>query len=69
MKGKWLGTAYKDHLWNIATATTVPQFNHAMEKLKEFNPACYEWLSKIEPSQWARSHFTGMIYSFKMAIC
>lgn len=60
MKGKWLGEAYKDHLWNIATTTTIPQFNFAMEKLKEFNADAHDWLSKIPASQWSRSHFSGI---------
>ncbi|XP_071714359.1 uncharacterized protein [Rutidosis leptorrhynchoides] len=59
MRERWSGTAYKNHLWNCATALTVPEFNEAMQKLKSFSEPCYVWLSKVPPKHWARSHFTG----------
>ncbi|XP_071718819.1 uncharacterized protein [Rutidosis leptorrhynchoides] len=63
MKGSFRGVAYKNHLWRCATVTTVPEFEHAMNQLKEFDNAAYVWLSDIPPHQWARSHFTGRAVS------
>lgn len=60
MKLKWSGKAFKDLLWKCATATTVPHFTRAMDELKEFNKEAYEWLCKIPPQHWSRSHFTGI---------
>ncbi|XP_071727827.1 uncharacterized protein [Rutidosis leptorrhynchoides] len=34
-----------------------------MRDLTEFDTAAYEWLIKIPPHQWARSHFTGRALS------
>ncbi|KAI3677529.1 hypothetical protein L6452_36793 [Arctium lappa] len=59
MKQQWKGKAYKDHLWKCATATTIPQFQQAMEDLRMVNQPCYDWLKQIPPQHWARSHFTG----------
>lgn len=59
MKLRWSGTTYKDLLWKCATALTVPHFQIAMDQLKAFNKDCYDWLAKIPPKHWARSHFSG----------
>ncbi|XP_071740738.1 uncharacterized protein [Rutidosis leptorrhynchoides] len=63
MKGSFRGVAYKNHLWRCATVTTVPEFEHAMNQLKEFDNVAYVWLSDIPPHQWARSHVTGKVVS------
>ncbi|CAI9266386.1 unnamed protein product [Lactuca saligna] len=34
-----------------------------MEELKKLNKDCYEWLKKIPPQHWSRSHFTGRAHS------
>ncbi|GJU72051.1 mutator type transposase [Tanacetum coccineum] len=59
MKQKWAGTAYKELLWNCATTLTIPQFDRRMNRLKEFNKECYDWLALIPPQHWARAHFSG----------
>ncbi|GKC60913.1 hypothetical protein Tco_1088511 [Tanacetum coccineum] len=59
MKTKWNGQAYKELLWRCASATTVPYFDRAMEELKQFNKEAFEWLAKIPPYTWSRSHFLG----------
>lgn len=60
MKLKWSGKAFKDLLWKCVTATTVPHFTHAMDELKAFNKEAYEWMCKIPPHHWSRSHFSGI---------
>ncbi|GJY23876.1 mutator type transposase [Tanacetum coccineum] len=55
----WRGGAYKEMLWNCATATTITQFNRGMEVLKSYNINAYEWLQKIPAEHWSRSHFSG----------
>nr|XP_043633086.1 uncharacterized protein LOC122604263 [Erigeron canadensis] len=59
MKLQWRGTAFKNHIWKCAIATTVPGFNKFMLEFKNYNEAAYNWLLKIPPQHWARSHFTG----------
>ncbi|GKB44418.1 mutator type transposase [Tanacetum coccineum] len=49
------GTAYKELLWRAAKSTTVPDFQLAMEALKEFSNEAYEWLNQIPPQHWAKS--------------
>ncbi|GJW29148.1 mutator type transposase [Tanacetum coccineum] len=41
-----------------AKSTTVPDFQFAMEKLKEFSNEAYEWLNLISPQHWSRSHLS-----------
>ncbi|GJZ47585.1 hypothetical protein Tco_0601417 [Tanacetum coccineum] len=58
-KKQWNGQAYKELLWRCASVTTVPYFDKAMQDLKDFNKECFEWLAKIPPHSWSRSHFSG----------
>ena len=60
MKLSWKGKQYKELLWRCAGASTIQQFDSEMEKLKKLNAACYEWLKKIPPHHWTKSHFTGI---------
>ncbi|CAI9281018.1 unnamed protein product [Lactuca saligna] len=63
MRKQWRGKPFEDLLWTCATATHVQQFNKGMEELKKLNKDCYEWLKKIPPQHWSRSHFTGRAHS------
>ncbi|GKF25634.1 hypothetical protein Tco_0081528, partial [Tanacetum coccineum] len=58
MKKRWNENAYKELLWTAASTTTVPEFQKAMEKLKEFSKEAYEWLNLIPPQHLSRSHFS-----------
>nr|GEV39686.1 hypothetical protein [Tanacetum cinerariifolium] len=53
------GDSQKDLLWRSASATSVKEFEKCMLKLKKMNPKAHEWLNKIPPEHWARSHFLG----------
>nr|KAJ0227985.1 hypothetical protein LSAT_V11C100023200 [Lactuca sativa] len=59
MRVKWKLKEYKDHLWRCATATTVPEFEHCMRECSNYDKEACEWLRKIPPKHWSRSHFTG----------
>lgn len=59
MRVKWKTKEYKDLLWKCATATTIPEFEAVMKELSEYDKEAYDWLIKIPPHHWARSHFTG----------
>jgi hypothetical protein len=63
MKSKWRGELYKNLLWRCATATTVPHFEKAMKEVAALDPALHDWLTKIPPKHWCRSHFSGMLLS------
>nr|KAJ0201766.1 hypothetical protein LSAT_V11C600334450 [Lactuca sativa] len=63
MRVKWKLKEYKDHLWRCATATTVPEFEHCMKEFSNYDKEACEWLRKIPPKHWARSHFTGRAIS------
>ncbi|CAI9268153.1 unnamed protein product [Lactuca saligna] len=45
--------------FQCAIATTVPEFEHYMNELNKFDKDAFEWLKKIPPHHWARSHFSG----------
>ncbi|GJV21255.1 hypothetical protein Tco_1370275 [Tanacetum coccineum] len=50
----------KEILRNVPLASTIPErFDKRMEEMKNHNLEAYEWLRKIPPQHWARSHFTG----------
>ncbi|GJV59271.1 mutator type transposase [Tanacetum coccineum] len=47
-----------DRLWKCATATTVVEFEKAMDELKGYNKMTDESLRKIPPKHWSTSHFS-----------
>lgn len=55
---------FKDLLWKCASATTLPQFEHHMETVRQQDAALYDWLKAIPPEHWSRSHFTGMFLDY-----
>ncbi|KAL4577828.1 hypothetical protein LXL04_013942 [Taraxacum kok-saghyz] len=61
MRKFWKTTEYKDHLWKCSAATTVPEFEKCMTELSHFDREAFEWLKKIPPEHWARSHFSGRV--------
>ncbi|XP_057432753.1 uncharacterized protein LOC130725552 [Lotus japonicus] len=75
---KYPGMEMKGALWAAARACTVPQFDRAMEKLKEMNEQAWMDLCQIPVKQWSRAHFStnslcdlqvnNMCEAFNMAI-
>ncbi|GKD03457.1 hypothetical protein Tco_1178431, partial [Tanacetum coccineum] len=53
------GGIYKELLWKCATATIVVAFERAMDEFKGYNRMAHDWLRKIPPKHWSRSHFSG----------
>ncbi|KAK1432978.1 hypothetical protein QVD17_09881 [Tagetes erecta] len=58
MKSNWRGHIYRDLLWKCASATTVPQFEKAMEKVRKQDPSLHDWLKEIPPHHWSRAYFS-----------
>ncbi|CAI9265013.1 unnamed protein product [Lactuca saligna] len=56
-------TEYKEYFWRCATATTIPEFEAVMVELRNYDIEAYQWLLKIPPHHWARSHFSGRAIS------
>ena len=52
------GLELKDALWRCAAATTVREFERCMQYIRDLDEKAYEYLAKIEPTQWIRSQFT-----------
>ncbi|PWA66436.1 transposase, mutator type [Artemisia annua] len=59
MKLQWKGELFKELIWKCASATTIPYFDKAMDELRKADEKAYEWLKKIPPQHWSRSHFSG----------
>ncbi|KAL7189163.1 hypothetical protein ACSBR1_038933 [Camellia fascicularis] len=59
-RAKFKGIELRDLLWKAATAGIVREFEFHMNKLKEMDPEekAYNWLRKIDPTLWTRSHFS-----------
>lgn len=55
------GLSFENKFWACAKASYVAKFHEAMEQMKEEDPAAYEWLAKIPPSHWSRSHFKEIV--------
>ncbi|XP_058217282.1 uncharacterized protein LOC131328349 [Rhododendron vialii] len=55
------GLSLENKFWECAKASHVAQFHDAMEKMKEEDPAAYQWLAKIPASHWNRSHFKEIV--------
>nr|KAJ0225319.1 hypothetical protein LSAT_V11C100031470 [Lactuca sativa] len=58
MRIRFKTTEYKEYFWRCATATTIPEFEAVMVELKNYDIEAYQWLLKIPPHHWARSHFS-----------
>ena len=52
------GLELKDALWRCAAFTTVKEFQRCMQYIRDLDEKAYEYLAKIAPAQWTRSHFT-----------
>nr|GEY47714.1 hypothetical protein [Tanacetum cinerariifolium] len=50
---------HKFFLMLSIAATNVPYFDKQMGKLKNIDEGSYEYLQKIPPQHWSRSHFSG----------
>ncbi|GKC72409.1 mutator type transposase, partial [Tanacetum coccineum] len=55
----WMGQLYKECLWKCVTSTTIQYFDKNMDELKDTCKDAYEWLKKIPPVNWSRSHFSN----------
>ncbi|GJT00946.1 FAR1-related sequence 10 [Tanacetum coccineum] len=58
-KAQWKCNQFKELVWKCAAATIVPYFDKQMGKLKNLDEGAYEYLQKIPPQHWSRSHFSG----------
>jgi hypothetical protein len=55
---KYLGEQMKKALWIAARATTIPEFERAMENMKKLNEDAWKDMSQIPPSMWSRSGYS-----------
>ncbi|KAH1033541.1 hypothetical protein J1N35_045715 [Gossypium stocksii] len=53
----------KDLLWKAARASTIREFDDAMDELRNTNQHAYDWLKKKSPTHWSRSHFSFRSHS------
>ena len=51
------GKALKEQLWNCAKATSLPAYEKAMDILNGMSSGACEYMKKIDPHHWSRSHF------------
>ncbi|XP_058202873.1 uncharacterized protein LOC131317332 [Rhododendron vialii] len=51
----------EDKFRDCAKASHVPQFQEAMQRVKDEDEKAYEWLVNIPPRYWSRSHFRKTI--------
>ncbi|XP_076918286.1 uncharacterized protein LOC143578681 [Bidens hawaiensis] len=63
MKKIFKGKIYKDSIRKLATCTTAVHYEREMHILKRLNKRAHLWVSKIPPSHWSKSHFTGRALS------
>nr|KAJ0212532.1 hypothetical protein LSAT_V11C400171720 [Lactuca sativa] len=61
MRKVWKTMENNEHLWNCAKATTIHEFETLMREFRSYDVEAYEWLMKIHPHHWARSHFSDML--------
>ncbi|XP_071933011.1 uncharacterized protein [Coffea arabica] len=52
------GNDLKELLWLAASTYTMKEFKQHMNALKNTNQVAHDWLMKIPPNTWARSHFS-----------
>lgn len=51
------GKALKDQIWACAKATYKSSYDRAMDHLRELSVGAFEYMKKIDPKHWSRSHF------------
>ncbi|KAL0354599.1 UNVERIFIED_CONTAM: hypothetical protein Sradi_3906800 [Sesamum radiatum] len=63
-KMKWKSVELKEYFWKAASTANKREFENFMKKIEELDPkikpdveTASEWLKKISPEHWARSHF------------
>ncbi|KAL0404030.1 UNVERIFIED_CONTAM: hypothetical protein Sradi_2043800 [Sesamum radiatum] len=59
-QARFRGLAYKNALWKAAKACTVIEFKKAMQEMKGISQAAVDWFNDKPPTQWSRSHFSGL---------
>ncbi|KAF7153953.1 hypothetical protein RHSIM_Rhsim01G0142700 [Rhododendron simsii] len=52
------GMELRKQLWATARATTVPDFQKAMDIMRSIDVEAYKWLAEKPTTQWSRSHFS-----------
>ncbi|KAF7130304.1 hypothetical protein RHSIM_Rhsim10G0126100 [Rhododendron simsii] len=52
------GMELRKQLWAAARATTVPDFQKAMDIMRSTDVEVYNWLAEIPATLWFRSHFS-----------
>ncbi|XP_072090662.1 uncharacterized protein [Arachis hypogaea] len=55
---QWPDLEMKAAMWACSKATTPQDFEQAMGRVKRINQHAWEYLNKIPPQQWPRSHFS-----------
>lgn len=51
------GKTLKDQMWRCARASYIPAFNRELDTLNMISSDACEYLKKIDPHHWSRSHF------------
>lgn len=51
------GNAFKEALWNMARATTEPQFEKCKLEMAKLDEGAVKWLEARDPSCWCRAFF------------
>ncbi|XP_008221758.1 PREDICTED: uncharacterized protein LOC103321711 [Prunus mume] len=51
------GLVLKQHMEAAARSTTIPWFQVKMKKLQDLSGPTFDWLARLDPMQWCRSHF------------
>ncbi|XP_021759926.1 uncharacterized protein LOC110724776 [Chenopodium quinoa] len=57
-KLQFTGSTFKELFWNAARATTLFDFEVAMESIKFLSEEAFEYLANISPSHWSRHAFS-----------
>lgn len=50
-----------EKFWACAKATHLSSFQEAMKSMRDVDVAAYDWLAKIHPRYWSRSHFNDRV--------
>ncbi|XP_022848165.1 uncharacterized protein LOC111370605 [Olea europaea var. sylvestris] len=48
----------KNYLWRAAKSTTVADYQHWMQQIRQLSEEAHKWLTERHPQEWSRSHFS-----------
>lgn len=51
------GEVLKNNLWAIARSTSIPKWQHNVDKMKASSQQAFQWIEELVPNTWIKAFF------------